>query len=110
MITVTTKAAQEVKRMQTSRQKPNSYLRLQVKKGGCSGFFYNLELDEKKGPKDHTCHSNQISIVIDAESAAYLAGLKIDYSEDLMGGGFRFENPQTTNPCRCGQSFFWQNP
>jgi iron-sulfur cluster assembly accessory protein len=109
MITVSTTAAQEVKRMQKSRQKLDSHLRLKVEKGGCSGLFYKLELDQKVTEGDRTFTSNDITIVVNPECYSYVFGLRIDYSEDLMGGSFRFDNPNAVKHCSCGQSFSWQN-
>ena len=102
-------AAQEVKRIQSSRQKLDSYLLLTVERGGCSGLFYNLTLIDTIQPGHRTFHSNGIPIVVASASYSYLNGLKIDYSEDLMGGGFRFHNPNSVSSCSCGQSFSVEN-
>ncbi len=100
-------AAKEIKRLQTSRRKPNSRFRLAVKSGGCSGWFYTLELEEEQATKagERTYETQGISVVIDEQSYASVRGLKLDYSEDLMGGGFRFHNPNATTTCSCGLSF-----
>ena len=110
MIHFSEAAANEIKRLQSSRQKPDSKFRLGVKNGGCSGLFYTLELSEGETPQssndsDRYFESNGISVVIDALSYKYLKGLKLDYSEDLMGGSFRFHNPNAFATCGCGQSF-----
>ncbi len=105
-IQISPAAAQEIKRLQTSRQKIDSYLRLGVKQGGCSGFFYTLDLE-----RDFDCHtesshqSNGIKIIVDRQSELLLQNLNLDYSEDLMGGAFRFQNPKAATTCSCGQSF-----
>lgn len=104
-IDITQAAAKEIKRIQSSRQKPDSQFRLRVKTGGCSGFLYCLDLDEVSQQDDRVCESNGISILIDEASYPLIKGLKLDYSEDLMGGGFRFQNPQASAICGCGQSF-----
>ena len=113
MIYLSKSAAAEITRIKLSRQKPDSFLRLRVQQGGCSGLFYCLEL-ESSIPKEHKS-SNQkadlyfevegISLVIDNQSHTYLDGTKLDYSEDLMGGGLRFQNPHAAKTCRCGLSF-----
>ena len=107
MVDISQAAAKEIKRIKLSRQKPDSRLRLQIKSGGCSGLFYSLELEataaEAKG--DRYYESNGIQIVVDAQSVPYIADLKLDYSEDLMGGGFRFQNPHVSATCGCGLSF-----
>lgn len=105
MIELTPAAIKEIKRMQSSRQKPDSYFRLGVKKGGCSGLYYNLELCDTKLESDRLYQLNGIALVIDEPSLPHCEQLRLDYAEDLMGGGFRFQNPQITNPCSCGLSF-----
>ncbi len=105
MIHLSHTAAQEIKRMQMSRGQTNSYFRFGVKSGGCSGFFYTFDLTESVQDGDRQTESEGIKILIQADSLAYVEGLKLDYAEDLMGGGFRFNNPNTINPCSCGLSF-----
>ncbi|MDJ0745613.1 MAG: iron-sulfur cluster assembly accessory protein [Xenococcaceae cyanobacterium MO_167.B27] len=112
MIHLSKSAAAEITRMKLSRNKPDSLLRLKVQTGGCSGLFYSLELEYL--PEDNELSHQKtdlyfevegISLVIDNQSYGYLDGTKLDYSEDLMGGGFRFQNPHATKTCGCGLSF-----
>ena len=106
MITLTSSAAQEVKRLIGQEQKPNLALRVAVKGGGCSGFTYQLALDDEP-PKqyDSVIDSDGIKILIDAKSLLYLDGTTIDYKNSLMGGGFEFQNPAAKKSCGCGHSF-----
>ncbi len=107
MVEISQAAAKEIARIKLSRQKPDSCLRLQIKSGGCSGLFYSLELESSvsEAEGDRCYESNGIQIVVDAQSVPYITDLKLDYSEDLMGGGFRFQNSQVTATCGCGLSF-----
>lgn len=113
MIHLSKSAAAEIQRMKLSRNKPDSILRLQVNQGGCSGLFYSLELESVVGEDElnnYKTRSNYyeaegIPILIDDLSQTYLKEIKLDYSEDLMGGGFRFKNARATKTCRCGLSF-----
>ena len=112
MIHISQNAAQEIKRIQLSQQKPDSTFRLTVKEGGCSGLFYTFQLDASSPEENASTQetelrfeSSGISIVVDHKSYVYLAGIKLDYSEDLMGGGFRFQNPNVSSSCGCGISF-----
>ncbi len=111
MIYLSKSAAAEITRIKLSRQKPDSFLRLQVKQGGCSGLFYVLELESVVKEESNNQQTNLyfevegISVVVDSESYSYLEETKLDYSEDLMGGGFRFQNPHAVKTCRCGLSF-----
>ena len=117
MIHISKNAAQEIKRIQLSQQKPDSTFRLTVKEGGCSGLFYVFQLEtsppEGNAPNQEAqlqFESNGISIVVDQKSYVHLEGIKLDYSEDLMGGGFRFQNPNVSSSCGCGISFCPSTP
>jgi iron-sulfur cluster assembly accessory protein len=105
MIHLSQAAAAEIRRLQLSRQQPNTFLRLSVKTGGCSGLYYSFELEKESASNDRIYEHNGITIVVDERSDRYLQDLKLDYSEDLMGGGFRFHNTQASNTCSCGNSF-----
>ncbi|MBE9168189.1 iron-sulfur cluster assembly accessory protein [Pleurocapsales cyanobacterium LEGE 06147] len=114
MIHISQAAATEIKRVQMSRNQPDSLFRLRVKEGGCSGLFYSLELEEHSRTSnsfgnnargDLIYESQDIYVVVDELSYSSVRGLKLDYSEDLMGGGFRFQNPNAINTCSCGLSF-----
>lgn len=105
MIYLTQTAAKEIKRLQQNRAKPSRYFRLGVKPGGCSELFYTLDLSDTLFPGDRLTESEGIEILVDEASIPYVENLKLDYAEDLMGGGFRFSNPNTSDPCSCGMSF-----
>lgn len=105
MIDLSQAAANEIRRIQHSRLLPNSYFRVSIKPGGCSGLLYILDLSENLTRGDRLYVSQGINIIIDPDSDQYLKKLKIDYAEDLMGGGFRFFNPQARENCGCGLSF-----
>ena len=106
MITLTSAAAQEVKRLMEKEQKPNLGLRIGVKGGGCSGLSYVLGLEEAV-PKqyDSVFEQEGIKLLVDAKSHLYLDGITIDYKTNLMGGGFEFQNPNAQKSCGCGHSF-----
>jgi len=92
MIELSPAAAREIERWSQSRCLTGSYLRLAVKNGGCSGLHYHLELTPIVAENDRFYQSQGINILVDPDSDRYLQILKLDYSEDLMGGGFRFTN------------------
>ncbi len=104
MIQLTEQAKSEVARL-ISQQKPGSFLRVGVKGGGCSGLTYDIKFDDKIDEHDRTYDINGVKIVCDSKSFIYLDGMSIDYSTDLVGGGFRFINPNATGSCGCGTSF-----
>ncbi|MEM8777446.1 MAG: iron-sulfur cluster assembly accessory protein [Cyanobacteria bacterium P01_G01_bin.49] len=105
MIELTPAAAKEIKRMQISRQKPESYFRIAIAHGGCSGLYYSMDLCETPHTTDNVYQSEGIALLIEDNSLTCLENLRIDYADDLMGGGFRFHNPHTQTTCRCGLSF-----
>ena len=105
MLQLTASAAQEIKRLQHSRQLTHHHFRLGVKTGGCAGWFYHLDLVSDIEDTDLEYESQGVTVLVDGASAVYLNNLKLDYAEDLMGGGFRFTNPNAAQVCSCSLSF-----
>ncbi len=91
--------------MRSVRDRLDSKLRIGFNSGGCESFYYTIDLADAIESTDCVCEVDGISVVIDRQHLAYLDALKLDYAEDLMGGGFRFENPIATTVCGCGNSF-----
>lgn len=104
MIHLSPSATNEIGRLQ-SKQLSKVFFRLAIKPGGCSGWFYDVSFEQIVDTNDRIFDCNGIQLVIDANSLEYVSGLTVDYSEDLMGGGFRFHNPQAVATCGCGNSF-----
>ena len=105
MINLSEAAVGEIKRLQLRRQKPEARLRLGVQKGGCADLYYTIDFEEASNSDDRIYSCGDISIVVDEASFNYISELTLDYSEDLMGGGFRFHNPNAIESCGCGNSF-----
>ena len=104
MIYLSPAAINEIERLK-SKQQSNILFRLRVKSGGCADWFYDLAFDTTVQPQDQVLELQNLCVIIDPESLNYINELSLDYSEDLMGGGFRFHNPQATSTCSCGNSF-----
>jgi len=104
MINLSPAAINEIERLK-SKQPSNILFRLRVKSGGCADWFYDLAFDTTVQPQDQVLELQNLCVIIDPESLNYINELSLDYSEDLMGGGFRFHNPQATSTCSCGNSF-----
>lgn len=106
-ITFSATAIAEIKRMQAKQKDNPSNFCITVKTGGCSGLYYDFSFVTDQDIADTLiyldCHG--ISLVTDTQTINYLGGLNVDYSEDLMGGGFRFHNPNAIATCGCGNSF-----
>ena len=73
--------------------------------GGCSGFQYQLALDDEAAAEDQVFEQNGVRFFVDPRSHLYLDGTEIDYVDDIMGSGFKFNNPNATGSCGCGESF-----
>ncbi|BAI91596.1 iron-sulfur cluster assembly accessory protein [Arthrospira platensis NIES-39] len=109
MIHLTQSATNEVLRQQSRKNDSNLLFRLGVKSGGCCEWVYTFGWEPEATANDGVYQCGSIRIVIDSEIAPYLAGLTLDYSEDLMGGGFRFDNPNAAKTCSCGHSFVFKS-
>jgi iron-sulfur cluster assembly accessory protein len=105
MVTLTPMAAEKVKEFLTQHGRPQAGLRVRVVGGGCSGFQYQLALDDEASADDAVFDQSGVKVFVDAKSSLYLNGTTIDYVEDIMGSGFRFSNPQARGTCGCGESF-----
>ncbi|EDZ48771.1 MULTISPECIES: HesB/IscA family protein [Leisingera] len=79
-------------------------LRVAVEGGGCSGFQYEIALDEAK-PDDLVLEGQGEKVVVDAVSLPFLENAVIDFTEELIGARFTIENPNATSSCGCGTSF-----
>jgi iron-sulfur cluster assembly protein len=105
MVQLSQSAAGEILRLRAKRQNNQLLLRLGVQKTGCMGLSYSMEFSEAVQVSDRLFICGEVQIVVDPESLKYFNGLTLDYSEDLMGGGFRFSNPNVSQSCGCGNSF-----
>lgn len=105
-ITITAKAAKEVKQIQQENNIPENYgLRIGVRGGGCSGLTYTLGFDAEAREGDTIINDNNIKLFIDGKSLFYLMGTQLDYTDGLNGKGFIFNNPNAKKTCGCGESF-----
>ena len=104
-ITMTDKAIAQIKRLVAKDGRPGVFLRLGVKGGGCSGLEYVMKLDTVQKSIDIQQEFDGVLVVCDAKSAVYLRGSSFDYTGNLIGGGFKFDNPNAGRSCGCGTSF-----
>ncbi len=104
---ITPSAAQEVKKFMVSEDDlpETAGLRVRVVPGGCSGFQYSLNIEEESRQGDFVVEQQDVRLFVDMFSAQYLNGITIDYTSNMMGSGFTFENPNATGGCGCGSSF-----
>ena len=104
MITLSARAAAQVRSMQDELNDPAKRLRVFVESGGCSGFQYGMSFDGSK-PEDTELESEGVKFLIDPTSLAYLQGSAIDFDDGLHGKGFEIKNPNAQSTCGCGKSF-----
>jgi iron-sulfur cluster assembly accessory protein len=79
-------------------------LRVAVEGGGCSGFHYDIKLDDP-APDDLVLEKDGQRVLVDPVSLPFLAGARIDFSDELIGARFVIENPNASSSCGCGTSF-----
>ncbi|MBX3113127.1 MAG: iron-sulfur cluster insertion protein ErpA [Fimbriimonadaceae bacterium] len=105
-ITLSERAVCELKELIVSQENMSAALRVWVAGGGCSGLTYGMALDNGDPEEgDNVFEQSGIKVVIDSMSLQYMNGSTVDYVDDMMGGGFKIENPNATGSCGCGSSF-----
>ena len=104
-INLTQTAAEAVRDLLAKRNLEDYALRVFVQGGGCSGFQYGMALDNNFREEDAVFENRGIKVIIDEVSINYLNGATIDYVDELMGSGFKIENPNAVSACGCGSSF-----
>ena len=105
MITLTPRAAQQVRSMQTEMNVPQKRLRVLVESGGCSGFQYKFNVERNQADDDTVISRDAVVVLVDPASVPFLAGSEVDFVDDLIGASFRVSNPNATASCGCGTSF-----
>jgi iron-sulfur cluster insertion protein len=91
--------------LQREKRPEGAGLRVSVVGGGCSGMQYSLGLDDAPTDEDAIYEYDGIRVFVDAASAPYLQGTRVDYVDGLHGAGFKFVNPNADRTCGCGSSF-----
>ena len=99
-IVFTDKAKDQIQKI-TSESKSKKYFRISVKGGGCSGFKYNFNFDEKVDKNDNIFDR----AIIDNNSLKIIDGSVVDFKKELIGNSFVINNPQASSSCGCGLSF-----
>ncbi|MEM1347031.1 MAG: iron-sulfur cluster assembly accessory protein [Myxococcota bacterium] len=109
MINLTTQAAEQALRMMQENDidpATTQYgLRVGIKAGGCSGLNYVLDIVDAPDAADRTWVLHGVRVYCDPKSYLYLNGTEIDFEQNMMGGGFKFTNPNAKRSCGCGTSF-----
>jgi iron-sulfur cluster assembly protein len=85
-------------------------VRFGVRKTGCSGYAYMVEIAESAGADDRVIEQDGVRLVIDAKSAPFVDGTQIDFARQGLNSAFVFRNPNVTGECGCGESFTVAEP
>ncbi len=103
-LTLTEAAANRVRLFLDKRGKGVG-LRVAVKPSGCSGMSYVLEFVDEIEDVDEVFENHGVKIIVDKKSMLYLDGTELDYTKEGLNEGFKFNNPNVTGECGCGESF-----
>ncbi|MBX6314096.1 MAG: iron-sulfur cluster assembly accessory protein [Isosphaeraceae bacterium] len=105
-VTLSEKAAAEIKRIMEEQGSPaETFIRVGVTGGGCSGFSYSMNWDTETSERDRITDCHGVKLVIDKKFDPYLDGTVIDFYDGLEKRGFVFNNPNVVRTCGCGSSF-----
>lgn len=104
-VTLTEGAAEQILGLLEREGKKDAALRVFVQGGGCSGLNYGMAIDDSVEEGDFVFQSHGVKVVVDPLSINYIRGASVDYVEDMMGGGFKIDNPNAVRSCGCGSSF-----
>jgi len=104
-ITLTESAADAVRGLLKERELENHALRVFIAGGGCSGYQYGMALEGEPRDTDLVISQHSVQVVVDDVSVNYLKGATIDFVNEVMGSGFKIDNPNASSSCGCGNSF-----
>lgn len=106
MLFVSDKAKEKIEQIKQEQQMDaNSFVRVSVLGGGCSGLSYKMDFDTKLNPDDQEFEDKGIKLVTDLRSFLYVCNTTLEFTDGLNGKGFHFQNPNATRTCACGESF-----
>ena len=104
-ISLSKSAAKRLIGIMDSEGKKGFGLRMEVATGGCSGMNYDMSFEKEQKEFDKVFESNGLRIFCDLKSYLYLKGIEVDFSNDILNGGFKIKNPNAERTCGCGTSF-----
>ena len=103
-ITLTENAAKHI-RNQIAKRGKGVGLRLGVKRVGCSGLAYTMDIADGVGAGDTLHESHDAKVIVARDALQYLDGTRIDFRREGLSESFKFDNPNVTAECGCGESF-----
>lgn len=106
-VSITDRAAAQISRLM--EKEGHSGLRIGVKKGGCAGMEYTMEYVDEADPNDEAVEQDGARVLIAPMAQMFLFGTEIDYETSLLESGFKFNNPNVTDACGCGESISFKD-
>ena len=91
--------------VEVSRKNQKKFFRISIDGGGCQGFSYKFDFDDKVSENDKVLDYNEVKILIDSTSLEFINDAKLDFVEDMIGSYYKISNPKATSTCGCGTSF-----
>ena len=91
--------------VEVSKKNKIKFFRISIDGGGCQGFSYKFDFDDKISENDKVLDYNEVRILIDSTSLSFINDAKLDFVEDMIGSYFKVSNPKATSTCGCGISF-----
>jgi iron-sulfur cluster assembly accessory protein len=104
LLRLTEAAAAKVRRLR-ERDKAGEFLRVAITGGGCNGLSYKLRFTAEPRRGDIVVRFGDVAVLVDGKTALFLKGTVLDYSDQMVAGGFKFSNPNARASCSCGESF-----
>ncbi len=104
-LTITEAAAIQIKALLDKRGKPSMGIRIGIRTRGCSGHSYTLEYADDLQPMDEVVEHNGVKVIIDPKAILFVLGTEMDFVEEDLESGFKFQNPNEKGRCGCGESF-----
>jgi len=105
IVLLTDAAAVRVRNLLNEKGLSGYGLRVFVGGGGCSGLQYGMAFENEEQEGDFVNTVDGVKVMVDSMSSQYLMGATVDYIDNIMGGGFKIENPNAVSSCGCGHSF-----
>ncbi|CAG7856635.1 hypothetical protein MCAMS1_01195 [biofilm metagenome] len=103
-VSFTESAARQIKKQLEKRGKGIG-LKLGVKKSGCSGYAYTLDYSDTVAENDAVFENYGVKVIVQKDDLPFLAGIQLDYRKEGINEAFKFDNPNVTGSCGCGESF-----
>jgi iron-sulfur cluster assembly protein len=104
VLSVTDAAAARIREIVARADKPVAGVRLGVKKGGCAGMTYTMDVADAVAKGDEVVDTNGVRVLIDPAAVLFLFGTEMDFTVDKLSARFVFRNPNETSACGCGES------